>query len=69
MESLDSWPEYRRLVLSELEKLTAAVGHLTKEVENLRTDMATMKAKTGLLAALTSAGTSLAVGVLWWLSK
>lgn len=70
---VDGWGEYRRLILSELERLSRCVSEQTAEIGALRTEIATLKtefrAKAGLWGAITGGIPALIGAVLWLLSR
>ena len=45
----NGWNEYSRLVFSEIKRLDLSVQHLTDEINSLKTDVAIMKVKYGLI--------------------
>lgn len=51
-ESGDTWHEYRRLVLAELERLSKAVGDIDKRVTTLQIRVGAWAALGGLLGGL-----------------
>lgn len=70
-----SWPEYRRLVLNELERIDRALGALNmkldagaaekdKGISDLRVNVAMLQVKCGMWGALSGLGAALAVVLL-----
>ena len=48
LDKTDSWSEYRRLVLSELERLNEGIEVLKKEIAAARRDIAILQVKAGV---------------------
>lgn len=65
----DDWVEYKRLVLAQLESLEREVKGMDKTLHQIHNDLTAMKVKAGLLGAFTSALTTGAAALLWWISK
>lgn len=74
-EPLDNWPEYRRLVLAELERLNAAIIALDAKLDKreqdynmkmavVQTDLLTLKIKAGIYGALAGGFFSTVVGIV-----
>jgi hypothetical protein len=57
------WDEYRKLVLSELRRLEAAVEGMRDEVQQLKVEVARLNVKAGMWGALAGVVTA-AVAVL-----
>ncbi len=61
----NSWPEYRRLVLAELETLGKRADSHSKELQELRSDIAMLKVRSGLWGATAGAIPGV-IGFLFW---
>jgi hypothetical protein len=59
-----TWEENAKLVLSEIDRLDKTVQHLIDKVESLRTDVAVMKVKYGLIGGLCGAIPGIAAIIL-----
>ncbi len=67
-QTSNGWIEYRRLVLSELERLNEGQEETRDEVRAIRTDIATLKVKSGLWGA--AAGViPAAIAIVWMLVR
>lgn len=55
MPDNNGWNEYSRLVLSEIKRLDISLQELTKEVAGMRTDIAILKIKYGLIGGVIGA--------------
>ena len=67
-DSTNGWSEYRRLVLHELEKHSSWMGEMDDKIDRLRTDISTLKVKSGLWGA--AAGiVPAAVAIVWMLVR
>ena len=42
------WREYKKLVISEIDRLSVHIGSLEKKIDNLRSDVVTLKIKSGV---------------------
>lgn len=61
-----SWPEYRRLVISELERLNETLVNIQKEFAKVRTEVELLKLKASVwgVAAGAISGTVVTVGAI-----
>ncbi len=57
-----AWPEYRRLVIAELERLATDNRHLHRDVSEAKTAIALLQLKSGAWGAI--AGAVVAVGTV-----
>jgi hypothetical protein len=66
MPEIEGWLEYRKLILSELERVSRELRDLNQKVSDIHTEIAMLKVKSGLWGALAGAIPAL---VLWALSR
>ena len=64
MSDSGTWKEYSKLVLSEIERMDGSVKGLTKEVAELRTELAVHDVKIGRSSSFYGAVSGLIVAVL-----
>lgn len=72
MEETGSWGEYRKLLLSELERMNKAIeetnrkldGFRRDEINQLQLDMAMLKVKSGIASAIVSVLVSIGVALI-----
>ena len=64
MSDSGTWKEYSKLVLSEIERMDGSVKGLTKEVAELRTELAVHDIKIGRSSSFYGAVSGLIVAVL-----
>lgn len=65
----ESWREYRKLILKQLEDLTDAVKETQEEVSSMRSEISMLKVKSGVWGALGAAVPILIAMVIWLLTK
>jgi len=61
MSEENGWVEYRKLVLSEIERLDESIKGLSKKVDHLHTDVVVLKVKWTLIISAISAVVTLIV--------
>lgn len=66
---VDSWVEYRRLVIDSLERLDKSVNELRNQVAALRTDIETQRVRTGLLGAAAGAIPGIIAAIIWYATR
>lgn len=66
---VDSWVEYRRLVIDSLDRLDRSINELNHQVASLRTDIETQKVRTGLLGAAAGAVPGLIAALIWYINR
>jgi hypothetical protein len=66
MPEIEGWLEYRKLILSELERVSRELRDLNEKVLEIHTEIAMLKVKSGLWGALAGAIPAI---VLWALSR
>lgn len=59
------WAEYKKLVISTMERLQKWNGDLQKELNSLKTDMAVIKTKIAAYACVVGAIATIAINALW----
>jgi len=57
-----SWTEYRRLVISELERINVSLDKLNAELSSMKTDIALLQLKASVWGAVS--GAVVAVGII-----
>jgi hypothetical protein len=71
-DPLDGWGQYRRLILSQLDTITADIREITKKIEQFRaedisqikTDIALLKFRAAMYGALAASAISIIVSVV-----
>jgi|TARA_Y100000310_G_scaffold253900_1_gene260900 hypothetical protein len=46
------WREYKKLVISEIDRLSSHIGNLEKKIDHLRSDVVMLKIKSGVWGLL-----------------
>jgi hypothetical protein len=47
-EENGDWKEYKKLVISEIDRLSTQIGCLEKKIDHLRSDVVMLKVKSGI---------------------
>ena len=47
-EKNGDWREYKKLVISEIDRLSGHIGSLESKIDNLRSDVVMLKVKSGI---------------------
>ena len=47
-EENGDWREYKKLVISEIDRLSGHIGSLESKIDNLRSDVVMLKVKSGI---------------------
>jgi hypothetical protein len=76
-ESLEGWTEYRKLILAELERLSASIHDTNRKIDEFRSDdiaqikveIAMLKVKAGAWGALAGLLPTLAALLIWLVTK
>ena len=64
MSDSGTWKEYSKLVLSEIERMDGSVQSLSKEVANMRTDLAVHEVQIGRSSSFYGAVSGMVVAII-----